>query len=529
MRVHSFEQVGSASVKIKLWAGLLFSTALTILVALPFYDEPLTENEGAFVYLLQEWLSGSIPYVAFPENKPPLGFLIYGFFGFGAPSEFQVRLGLAVLTALSVMGIGIFAAKHSADAGIAAAAVFASSWCWPAINAWVGNAETLMHLPQILTALFLWMFLQTGRTPHLMMAGFFLGFASLIKQTAVVHLIWIIWVLYRSRGGWTGQWISHLKMFLIAFLGLHILFALGFAYFGDLVAYLEALSGQNFSYYLHNISTGVTWDLFLYWLKEGPERFSDPALCWVVAILGMRRANHTSREIFRFGWAWLIGSFIVCLCGGIGRDYYFTPILAPTALLFGLGVSELIHHEPSRRTAWTGFALAATAMGISISGSMVYLNKPVGASFSKYSTHEHYSKAKAIGLYIRSRTRPGDRIFSSVASPQILVYAERRSAIPHVWPGTYIRDRAHVKEVAEILCASPPAYLVVDYADYPEKTLPGLADLIRDSYVYDGSSLTPSLKVDLWARNDNKNVEKHNQLLNSIGRFENPFIVERNN
>lgn len=230
------------------WIIILF-VLVFILLRLPSLVEPYWYgDEGIYQVIGKALNSGRILYQGIWDNKPPLLYYIYAIFN---GDQFLVRsfsLIVGVFSVISFYFLGkVFFKKKSSlyIATILYVVLFGS----PIVEGNIANAENFMHLPIILSAIFLFKFIKENKLKYIFISGFLLSVSFMTKIVAIFEFTAFSLFLIAVEHGKVlsdRQNIKSIKkfkteaIFLIGFLSLSIIFAL---YFISINAYPDFLSG----------------------------------------------------------------------------------------------------------------------------------------------------------------------------------------------------------------------------------------------------------------------------------------------
>jgi hypothetical protein len=466
--------------------------ALALGLRYPVADLPLERDEGEYAYIAQRWRLGEVPYRDSFDQKPPAVFFCYLIIQSTlGTSPAALHWGttlytLGTLTVVFALGRKLF----SFSAGVIAAALTAFLTTEQSFFGNAANTEIFLILPlsaAVLTGLraverdSFWWALVTG---VLAMA------ALLCKQVALYAVLLLLLMLFRRA---QRPWLLTTAMLLGAAGTLALVLGY-FLYHGAGYAFYDCVLGYNLSY-----ATRVPLALYPRFFLES---FRPILLsCWPIylfAALAVARAWMQRREAgqgtFRsqvlLVLLWLGACSLGTATGGLFYPHYFLLTVPALALLAGAGMTHLIHRKPLRAF------LATTAVilyGILISPSYYGGASSVEKCRGVYKD-DLFAYSTAIADILRRRSGPEDCVFIIGTEPQLLYYAERRSATRYksLYPAlspfadTPQRQRAVLDEVAErnpalIVTVFHPGSLVLDPRTPPD-LFDGVRTLLTDSY-----------------------------------------------
>src|SRR5690348_270722 len=194
------------------WAPLLsgLAVALAVLVRLPFWQAPLTADEGGYAEVARLWSHGATLYGGAWVDRPQGLILVFRALHLIGGSPLAMRAAAAVFAALVVAATMLLTLRlargriTAVTAGLLAATVGAS----PFIESFTLSGELLASLPAVLSLLCFCAYLD-GRSRgwprsrlllSLAGAGALTGIAVLIKQSAFdAGLAAVVFLLWRER------------------------------------------------------------------------------------------------------------------------------------------------------------------------------------------------------------------------------------------------------------------------------------------------------------------------------------------
>ena len=332
-----------------LWAWAAVATVMTLLLRLPSLGLRLDRDEGEYASLAWLWRDGhGLPYRDFLEQKPPLAIamnaLAQALFSDGVLGLRVLSLLWVLLTVLALSGLlealgsrGHLGRRlqHNAGqralvaglAGLAAAFLLSGT----RTQALAANTETWQTLPLLgaLAALFV-PDAADLRPRHHLLAGLGLGLASLFKQPLLAGVLILPWAAQRREGGL-------LRAVGFTALGAALPWAAVWALFASLHAGTEFLNctlAYNQSYVLQGLGA---WRPALGLARRLlPELGAWTALAW----LGWRALGRDGGQR-RWMLAWLGLGLLSLVAAGRYYPHYTVLLLAPVAVLAGLGLAGL--------------------------------------------------------------------------------------------------------------------------------------------------------------------------------------------
>jgi len=415
--------------------------ALALLIHLPLIDLPFERDEGEYAYIAWRMDFGEVPYLDWFDQKAPGIFWAY-----------RLALALPGDPVTAVHGVAALFSACSAAAlfllalrlvGAAPAAVGAALFAWisadPLIQGTAANTEIFMLLPIILANLLFLQVVEEARPPPLrtLLVGLLVGLGVAFKQVAAVNAVFFVLAYpLLARGqrrparlarfvGWTALGVALVWLPILA----------SFQARGALEAMIDAT-------FLHNLS------------YVGGSSLSTRIENLVETLAVLRRSQ---------GVAWVLGlvGFVFLARGGRYRSALY---LGGWALFSAVGVSASGQFFPHYFQQLLAFAPPA-AIAVSF-----WLMSPT-AAVRQIFPGNNFDMMPAVAQEIASVTAPDDTVFIFGAEPEILFYAQRRSASRYIylfplfgpWPDALDRQRQVAQEVLE---ASPAAILFMPNASF---------------------------------------------------------------
>ena len=462
---------------------------------------PLDRDEGAFGLIGQAILDGKTPYLDIADHKPPVAFYLYAAALLAVPpTPLGVHTFLHATNALTLAALFFLARglSGSAAAGLWCAFAYAVVSIDPALQGFTASTEMLMLLPVTLSAVAALLWARSRRAPLLLLSGLAAGLAVMTKQTALTSILFAPVLAFSqaspARAGltaassrkpppgsskprariapWAALWVAGM---VIPFLG----FSLWFWYKGGFT---------DFAYwsFTHNLGYASEVNRGLWWHKMGIAlgglaKAQAPlmAACAVALIMGLRRR---SRPLL------LAGVFVLlCALGTLpGQAYrhYFAQLAPALALLGGLGCHELARAASgvaARRLAAASLAALILLVPVAVNRRYFAGGSPEELSRLMFAWNA-FAESQTAAQYLRSHTRPEDQVLIAGSEPQILFYAERRSANPFIMIYPYTRGgraREFQDRLMQQLRRDPPAYilLVKGSASLPSLLWDGKTDI----------------------------------------------------
>lgn len=459
---------------------LLFVVLVSIALRAGIASIPLERDEGGYAYIAQRWLAGDIPYRDSFDQKPPGTVLVYAalFFLGGTSIEAIHWLGHAFL--LGSLGflylIGRRQFSHTVGwLGALAGVVLVMD---SSVLGNASNTEVFAILP-LTAGMYLSLIApQRASLAQSFCAGIMGGLALSFKQVTLpivvfygASIVVACWPLTDKASSPSAfprsnpTWRLHLSCFVV---GVGLVLALSCLYFvwqGAWQPFYECVVGYNLTYsgqiprrayvaiFLENVKplVAVQWPLLIFVL---------PALA--DAITGRARS-------LRPFLAWWFFSFLALSVGGYYRNHYFIFLLLPTALLSAYGLMWVAQRlsslrPPGQAGVAAGVTFLACAWPVFQHREYYLAESPEHACRALYGINP-FPESLIVAERLRNLTGPDDTIFIFGSEPQILFYAQRRSASRYIYVyPLYLGSRDRVDRqtsVVQELRHNQPRFIVV--------------------------------------------------------------------
>jgi 4-amino-4-deoxy-L-arabinose transferase-like glycosyltransferase len=440
---------------------LLGVAALAAALRAPVAALPFERDEGGYAYIAQRWAAGDVPYRDVFDQKPPAVFAFYAAaFAAGGETPAAVRWAaqawiVAALAAVAAIGARLATPSAGIAAAIAGLALVSDS-------SWLGNAvntEQVAVLPLALGAL---LALRARGAAGAFAVGALGSLALLTKPVTapIVAFEMATLLALTPRRVASAAW---------ALLGIAVPVlptALYFASQGAWDALLDAVVWNNVAY------AGETKlsDYPLYFSLQFRPTLLPLGPVYAAALLAplALRGGAGAPAPRALAWlaGWLAASLLAVAAGGYFRQHYFALAMPPLALAAGIGLdaaSRRLAGERRARAVAPLAALALLAWPVAV-GWWYYGPATPASKLHRLYGSNPFPESPALGAWLAARSSPEDRVFVYGSEPQLLFYAQRRSAsrYMYVYPLTMPLPAAaeRQRELLAELDASPPRFVV---------------------------------------------------------------------
>lgn len=405
------------STRLALAAALVTGAALEVAWRIPFLRFPITTDEGGFAEIARLWSRGGTLYADAWVDRPQGLLLVFRgllFIDGGSP---VVLRSAAIVAALLLFALVVLIAHEIGGRRLAAIAalllgLFGSS---PLIESFTLSGELLASLPSAAAILCLLRYLKTDRAAWLVAVGLFAGCAVMIKQSAFDAGLAVLATLFvtRHRSAWkpallvVGAWAVPVVIAVITAPSAG-------RWWSAVVAY----RGQSDS-----IVTGSVVHRAIEFVQSGPALCFGLVVFVVLALHGWRRTPTVIR-------AWLLCAVVGVLGGGHFFTHYYLQLVPPLAIVASLGLLTLIE-RPVSLARWAPIvAVSAVALVAAVPAYRGTTSQRVEAVFP---LDLHLATDAQVSAYVRSHTRPGQRILVVPPLASIYYLADRPPAFRYIW------------------------------------------------------------------------------------------------
>jgi 4-amino-4-deoxy-L-arabinose transferase-like glycosyltransferase len=471
---------------------------------------PFGRDQGAYAYAGWVMLEGGAPYRDVFIFKPPMTAVVHGLaiglFGVNTWAIRVLDLGWTAATSLVVAAIAL-ELWNRRDAALAAGLL--CPFLYYQIDYWmIAQTDGWMTLP---CAAAMWAVLRGGRalgqskrgaTAWWVAAGMLAGAALLFKYTAVTIGIPMLaalgWVVgARGRGAWLGVPAMIFGGALtLSTCAVWLLCAEAWGPFVDsqlnlLPSYVERRSdGNTATRALARLVTLKRTKLDLI-----PLFWAAPAAL-VPALFSTRESGRKSRLALGVVVIWWLAAVANVVVQGKFFDYHYLPILAPAALIAGLGIAVVLewplswlhgrHFQAQGVAALLVLLIAVTPLGgrarelgrVAFGGQTIeeYIGSRREYALPSYNVGE----IRRVANVLQQTTVPEQRVFLWGYEPTINVRAQRHTVSRFLYNFPFRvswGDPEYEAELMQALRARPPHVFVVSSGD----RFPGITGTYKDS------------------------------------------------
>src|SRR5664279_906074 len=421
-----------------------------IQLVVAFFTDPIaiTFDESMWQYIGRNWIrNGMVPYQGGVDNKSPLIFLIFGI----SERIFGINYWFPRLLGVAVQSLGIYYLYKIAEktinqqAGIVAISFYGLSLIWHSSGGkYVSYTETYA-LTSIILAVYFSIVGDSNKNAFI--GGLFAGLGLGFRLTAIFGILPLLLFTFKRNsksglvflaGALSGTGI------LLVFAGIAGIQMTDLVFFGV----------------VDNFGSGSATAHPLTWKVQ---RFADgffysEIILFYPAVIGyfilVRKLD--------FLKAWLGCEFLgICLLGMFDRSH-FKNLLPAFSLMSAFVVNYLIaHHQLPPKILllgiWIVFFPKTFEPLYTIKKLLNSGNSQINPDANR-ADEEHVDLKKTIGLWIRSHTAPGEKVYVAGYGAEIQLYSERVS--PSIYFNVTQTSYA-IKKLFQDLVSDKPAMVVL--------------------------------------------------------------------
>lgn len=479
---------------------------------------PFERDEGEYAYMGTLLLDGLMPYKDAYNMKLPGTYFMYAFFMvlFGK-SVWGVHVGLLLMTlGTSTLLFVSFRKMYSPLVALLTSIGYGILSLSMNNLGFAGHATHFVLFFAALSIFLMEKYTLQHRLHWILLAGVAMGLSFLMKQQAVFLLVmgglWVLWMAYE---GTDKNLVKTLVAATVYSLGVFVPYVL------VLLLMWSTGSFDKFWFwtvqYASKYAAGATWEegKMLFSMSFKP-MWDEYSFLYVLSFVGIplvfwSQYSWRSRAMALVFFAF---TFLTVCPGFYFRQHYFIPWLPAVALMASISLDVVLTRFAQfikmKSLAWAAIVVFAFIFVQALQKNKIYYFKTKPEVLCKmiYGTNP-FVESLPIAEYIKNHTDPGQKIAILGSEPQILVYADRKSATGHIY--TYGMMEIHdynttlQQEMIDQIEKEKPAYIV--YANVRTSWLPrpgsvmqifdwygqyvrenyevvGLADMIGNQTVY---------------------------------------------
>ncbi len=464
--------ISSISTKPFAWIGIVL-LLIALIARLRLLGIPFERDEGVFTYIGRALYSGDLLYTELYDNKLPGLYLIYGLFAsvFGAQPT-GIHLGALLWQVLTLAAFFLWLREVlGRDRALAATGLFALYAASGQVLGFAAHATQLCALPAFLSLWALWRGTVQGRSNQavwILLAGLGAGLAIWIKQQALFYAVFgglfLIWWFFKR-----GESKSTTRS-----IGLGALYALGVILpLGLSVAWFAAQGRfDDFWFWTVDISTGEKFKTqtrggLFFFNFYFPKVIAHWWWVWVSGLYGLVVLLRQKQTPEQWALAWLLPlSLWGVSLGGAFYPHYFVLALPWLAICATIGLDALVRKYGL--SGWMVTALVILWPVLAHSGYWFWENHR--STLWRAYDNNSFSEMAQIGAELKKRSNPTDSIAILGSEPEVLLYADRPSALSHLFFQGVVQRHARFaqfqQQTREEFLGRRPRFVVFPGAQY---------------------------------------------------------------
>ncbi len=457
-----------------------------VLTRLRLLGLPLERDEGEYAYMAQQWLQGVLPYAETHSMKfPGIYFMYASVLALLGQNPSSIHLSLLFVNLATAFLLYRLGSKWwNSSAGIVAGVSYSILTLSPALQGVWANAEHFV-LIFVLAGILL---LKGAQGQRLFYSGCLLGCALLIKQHALFFCLFggvYLGARIITRRESLKNLILNMGVFVaggatpIMFMALLYWVTGNFSDFWFCTIqyaseYVSMTSpSQGFANFKYNFATILESNFSVLWLS-------------LIGMASVAWKTDVRREyLFLFGF--FIFSFLAITPGLYFRPHYFLLWMPAFSLFAGVGFASL----PDKFASFRVKTIVPVGILILILGLPIWIQKNAFFTLPAFTVTRQvyglnpFSASLEVAQYINEHSNKEDQIAILGSEPQILFYAQRKSATRHIYMYPLMEKHVYARSmqaemIREIEGAQPKFIVEVKLFGSWVSSRPDLEPLLKD-------------------------------------------------
>ena len=416
---------------------------------------PLERDEGEYAYIGRWILDGIPPYQEAYNMKLPGTYFMYtlimGLFG---KSDVGIHIGLLFVNLLTVVLL-YFVSKKLFDKSIGfySACIYGLltlSSDFPGSSA---HATQFVNLFIAIGLVFFTRFISSNKPIQIFFTGLMFGLGFIMKQHAVFFIVFdllMLSALIIRRDGKTMKLANLSLLYLL----------------GSVLPYLfilltVSLTGNFEKFWFWTVEYARTYASGFYFndarhafnLAFKPMLVHYPII-WILAVAGFVYVLSPAFSFVQRFFVLTFGLFgFLTICPGFYfRPQYFITLLPAVAIFASIGAryfQDLVKSRFKLQPNWFFFGLfMSTILIATIAGDKTYaFNQSVQSISRSIYGSAPFVESPVIGKFINENTARDDKVAILGSEPQILFYADRRSATGYIYTYGLMENQPYNKQM----------------------------------------------------------------------------------
>ena len=454
------------------WAGIIL-LLVSVIARWRYLGIPFERDEGVFAYIGRALWQGGRLYTDLYDNKLPGLYLVYGLFArvFGVQPS-GIHLG-ALLWQLATLTLFFLWLREilGRDRALACTGLFALYAASGEVLGFATHATQLCALPAIAGLWALWRGALQNRPPQaawILLAGLCAGLSIWIKQQAVFYAVFgsffLAWRFFgKERKASASEAIAMLMVYALGVLLPVVLSAAWFASQGRF---------DDFWFWTVEISMGETfktqapggWFFFNFYF---PKVISHWWWVWIIGLYGLfvLLKNKDAPDQRALAMLLPLSLWGVSL-GGAFYPHYFVLTLPWLAICSIMGCDALVRKYGN--TGWIATALVVLWPVLAHNG--YWFRENYRTVLRRAYDNNPFQEMAQIGAELKKRSAPTDSIAVIGSEPELFLYADRPSALSHLFFQGVVQPHARhdqfQRQTRQEFWGRKPRFVVLPGAQY---------------------------------------------------------------
>ncbi len=382
---------------------------------MPFWDAPLTADEGGYAEAARLWERSDTLYRDVWVDRPQGLVLVFRAILHVGGSPDTLRAAASIVAALAVVAtIAVAFRTVGRITGYAAGVLMATAGSSPFVESFTLAGELIASLPAILSLLAFTVWLRGRRPGWLVAAGLLTGCAVMVKQSGfdagLAAVAYLVWTERRRAARPVAALVAAAAVPVVA----------GALSAVDLHRWWYAVAGYRGEG--DSIVTGSFVHRLDLLAQSLPGAAKGLGLLVLLAAVGWRASPLLVR-------LWLGAALLGVVGGGNFHFHYYLQLVAPLSILAGAGVERLIR-ERLRVAAAVCAAAALSTVAVTVP---LWFESGAAQARDVWPKDGHLVTDPAVARYVAAHTRPDEKVLVVWAAANVYYLADRAPVTPYMW------------------------------------------------------------------------------------------------
>lgn len=510
-----------------IWTVFGLVLLIVISVRIRLLNIPLERDEAEYSYMGQLMLQGIPPYeMAYNMKLPGTHFMYAIFMSIFGQTVTGIHIGLLIMNLGSILFLFLLVKKIlNNNAGLIAAAIYAILSLSNSVFGFAAHATHFLIFPAIAGSYLLYKTINSDKKIWYFLSGVLLGIVPIMKQQGLFFCVFGALFLILS-------YFIYRKISFKSFSLRILLFVLGGIIPFSALLVIIKLCGVVDKFWFWTFQYAIEYeqqagfnDALLLFKKMSAFVIKDFYLIWIFAAFGLialfvhpkLRKSPSVLFIFLF----TVFSFLAVCPGFYFRPHYFIVFLPAVAILFSVFVDFIINIKWKFKVIeylCYGLLVMPILVGFISQRNYLFKLEPEKIILKTYGYSNPFRESVKIADYIKSHSSKNDKVAIIGSEPQILFYADRRSATGYIFTFSLKEDQKNKyrmqKEMIQEIETSAPKFIIYfpdsifyvskwinPYLQKNKYQIKGVVDIYQDQTIYKWDEEAPNYKPlsDLFA------------------------------